>query len=103
MGASDKAAPRRDWTAKTLAGALLGFALAIGASALFSLLAEPMPLPMRGQLAMWMVPPVWLGVLSGVYFFGSGLRAWLWLGGATLLTCGALLALRAGRSSVPRT
>ena len=85
---------RRDWIAKTLAGTLLGFTLALGASGLFSQLNAGMPLSVRGQLAMWMVPPVWLGTLSGVYFFGSGVRAWLWLGAANLLVYGALLALR---------
>ena len=53
-----------------------------------------MQLSIRGQLAMWMVPPIWLGVLSGVYFFANGVRAWLWLGGAGLLVCGAFLILR---------
>jgi hypothetical protein len=90
----DKTAIRRDWIAKTLAGALLGFALALGASGLFSHLNAAMPLSVRGQLAMWMVPPVWLGILSGVYFFASGVHAWLWLGGANILVFGGLLALR---------
>lgn len=89
---------RRDWISKTLAGTLLGLALALGASGLFSHLNAGMPLSVRGQLAMWMVPPVWLGTLGGVYFFASGLRAWLWLGGATVLTYGALLALRSSGS-----
>ncbi|WZB68131.1 hypothetical protein WJ971_12870 [Achromobacter xylosoxidans] len=44
----------------------------------------------RSQLAMWLVPPVWLGVLSTVYFFRSGPRAWAWLGGACAVLYGAL-------------
>lgn len=90
-----KPAPvQRDWVSKTLAGTLLGLALALGASGVFSQLNIAMPLPVRGQLAMWMVPPIWLGTLGLVYFFQSGLRAWLWLGGANLLAYGALWALR---------
>jgi hypothetical protein len=85
---------RRDWIAKTLAGTLLGFTLALGASGLFAQMNGDMPLAVRGQLAMWMVAPVWLATLSGVYFFASGLRAWLWLGGANALVYGALLVLR---------
>lgn len=85
---------QRDWVSKTLAGALLGLALALGASGVFSQLNAGMPLPVRGQLAMWMVAPVWLGTLGCVYFFQSGLRAWLWLAGANLLIHGALLVLR---------
>ncbi len=80
------AAPRRDWVSKTLAGALLGLALAFAFSGLLSQALQPMALPTRGQLVMWSVAPVWLGVWGGVYFFSSGLRAWLWLGAATLLT-----------------
>ncbi|MNX45521.1 hypothetical protein D3C86_760390 [compost metagenome] len=86
-----KPAPiRRDWTSKSLAGALLGFALAMGASAALAALTAGIPLATRSQLAMWLVPPVWLGILSTVYFFASGLRAWLWLGGACLALYGGL-------------
>jgi len=84
---------RRDWLAKTLAGTVLGATLALGVSGLYSHLHAGLALPTRGQLAMWMVPPIWLGALSGVYFFSSGLRAWLWLGAGNALVYGALLAL----------
>lgn len=87
---------RRDWIAKTLAGLLLGLGLALVVSALVSELLASMPLTVRGQLLMWMVPPVWLGVLSGVYFFASGWRSWLWLGGANLLAYAVLGAVRGG-------
>ncbi|MDT4834274.1 hypothetical protein FQZ97_679080 [compost metagenome] len=69
---------------------MLGFALAMGASAVLAALTADIPLVTRSQLVMWLVPPVWLGVLSTVYFFASGMRAWLWLGGACLLLYGAL-------------
>lgn len=93
MKAAKPAAIRRDWISKSLAGALLGFALAMGASALLAALTADIPLATRSQLAMWLVPPVWLGVLSAVYFFASGLRAWMWLGGACLaLYAGLFLA-----------
>ena len=84
------AAIRRDWISKSLAGALLGFALAIGASATLAALTAGIPLVTRSQLVMWLVPPVWLGVLGTVYFFTSGARAWAWLGGACLALYGAL-------------
>ncbi len=85
---------QRDWISKTLAGLLLGAVLAFGSSGLFSLLFTEIPLSVRGQLAMWMAPTVWLGVLSGVYFFASGLRAWLWLGGASGLLLGLGFVLK---------
>jgi hypothetical protein len=43
---------------------------------------------------MWMVPPIWLGVLSFCFLFRSGLSAWLWLGGANILTFGGLYICR---------
>lgn len=84
---------RRDWVSKSLAGLLLGALLAFGFSSLFSTLNAGMPLAVRGQLAMWMVPPVWLAVAGGVYFFASGLRAWLWLGGTSAVVLGLACAL----------
>lgn len=93
MAAANLPPIRRDWLSKTLAGFVLGAVLALGCSGLFLQFNADMPLSVRGQLAMWMVPPVWLGVLGGVFFFASGLRAWLWLGGAGALVLGALSAL----------
>ena len=85
---------RRDWISKTLAGLLLGAVLGFGSSALFSLLFADIPLSVRGQLAMWLAPTVWLGVMSGVYFFTSGRLAWAWLAGANALILGLLAAVR---------
>ena len=87
---------RADWLSKTLAGLLLGFSLSIIASGLLMTQLRELPVAVSGQLAMWLVPPVWLGVLSGVYFFSSGLRAWAWLGGANLLLLGAWWLARSG-------
>lgn len=96
MNTAKPKAIAHDWLSKTLAGTLLGFTLAIGCAGLFNGLAGGMPLGVRGQLAMWLTAPVWLGVLSGVYFFPSGKRAWAWLGGANLLVFGLLAAFRLG-------
>lgn len=93
----DQTKPRviqRDWVSKTLAGVLLGFTLALGCSGLFAWLNMGMPLSIRSQLAMWMVAPIWLGTAAGVYFFSSGRRAWLWLGGINLVVLGALALVR---------
>lgn len=85
---------RRDWLSKTLAGTLLGFALALGVSGLFAAFSGGLPPAARAQLAMWLVTPIWLTVLSLVFLFASGRRAWLWLGGANALVFGALALLR---------
>jgi hypothetical protein len=85
---------RRDWLAKTLAGVLLGFTLAVGCSGLLNWLVADLPLSGRGQLIMWMIAPVWMGALAGVYFFRSGVRAWGWLAAANLLVFGILALCR---------
>jgi hypothetical protein len=85
-----------DWLAKSLAGLLLGFALAVGCGGLLSWAASDLALTVRAQLAMWLTAPVWLGVLGGVYFFRSGKRAWAWLSGANLLVFGLLTVSRLG-------
>jgi hypothetical protein len=90
-----KPAPmRRDWLAKTSAGALLGFSLALLCSALLDWACAALPPGTRAQFAMWVVTPVWLGVLSSCFLFRSGARAWLFLGGANLLALGALSLTR---------
>jgi hypothetical protein len=94
MSTTGPATIRRDWLSKTLAGALLGFSLALGCSGLFARLASGMVMALKAQLTMWMVMPIWLGVLSGCFLFRSGKRAWLWLGVANLVVFGALAAAR---------
>lgn len=95
MSTTSSAIPiRRDWWAKTLAGALLGLLLALGCSGLFTILAADMNPSARAQLAMWIVIPVWMGMLSGCYFFASGKRAWGWLAACNLVVFGLLAALR---------
>lgn len=86
---------RRDIVSKSLAGLVLGFALALALVGLFARLG---PQGLAGgnkyQLVMWMIAPIWLSVLAFVFLFRSGLRAWLWLGGASLLAHGGLHACR---------
>ncbi|AKF85309.1 hypothetical protein MFUL124B02_11180 [Myxococcus fulvus 124B02] len=94
MAGGDEDVLRPDWLSKTLAGVLLGLVLAFGVSGLLSLALSPMATSPRNQLVMWSVVPVWMGVLGGCFFFRTGPRAWLWLGGATVLTWGAFLLLR---------
>ncbi|MBK1673725.1 hypothetical protein CKO35_10470 [Ectothiorhodospira shaposhnikovii] len=81
---------QRDWLTKILAGTLLGLGLALGCSGLMIHFTPGLALSIQAQLAMWMVPPVWLGTLSLCFLFQSGARAWLWLGVANLLVFGGL-------------
>ncbi|MEN3112056.1 hypothetical protein ACFONG_19120 [Uliginosibacterium paludis] len=97
--ATAKPGPRpiqRDWVSRTLGGTLLGFTMAIGCSGLLTvvLAAADVALGTRAQLAMWLVPPVWLSVLGACFMFASGLRTWLWLGLANLVVFGAYFIAR---------
>jgi hypothetical protein len=90
---SPRAEPiRRDWLAKSLAGVFAGFTFAMGCSGLLLAALGGFPPPLRAQFAMWLVVPVWLGVLASCFATRSGLRAWLWLGGGNLAVY-ALLAI----------
>lgn len=83
---------RRDWLAKTLAGVLLGFSFAMLCSGLLLAAMSSLPPGVRAQYAMWIVVPIWFAVLAACYAVRSGLRVWLWLGGANLIA-GTLLAV----------
>lgn len=76
---------RQDWIAKTLAGIILGFGIALGCSGLFLLMASEMGSSASAQLVMWLLSPVWLTILSTVYLFRSGPSAWLWLASLNIL------------------
>lgn len=74
---------------KSLAAALLGLPLTVGVIGLIALLWP-------GELEIVTLPwllvsfPLWIGVMSAAFLFKSGLRAWLWMGGATLLSFGLI-------------
>lgn len=81
----------RDWVSKSIAGTLLGLALGLAAGGAVMRLSTTTPM-IAAQFAMWIVPPVWMGVLSLCFLFRDGLRTWLWLGAATLLAYALLYA-----------
>lgn len=81
----------RDWFGKASAGLLLGFVIALGLSGLYKLAAGlgDTFFSTKGQIGMWMISPIWAGVLSFCFLFGSTRRAWGWLG----LVAGLIWAL----------
>lgn len=82
---------QRDWLSKALAGALLGFSLAMALSGIVAWLEPGGPAATnKFQLVMWLVSPIWLGVLSFCWLFRSGQQAWLQLGAANLLAFAGL-------------
>lgn len=80
--------------ARSLAAALLGLPLAtawVGLAALLwpgTLVANTLP---------WLLLsfPVWIGAMACAFACRSGLRAWLWLGGASALGYALLFAVKA--------
>lgn len=75
----------KGWVAKTLAGTVCGLAIALAASGLFMYPGfEDNTVFDKYQIAMWLVPPIWLAVLSCCYLFRDAWRAWLWLGGISV-------------------
>ncbi|NYT37809.1 hypothetical protein ERD78_13085 [Allopusillimonas soli] len=82
------------WMGKTLAGTLCGLALALIASGLFMHAGSQGSMVFdKYQIALWIVPPVWLAVLSCCFLFRDAVRAWLWLGGASIASYLLLLAV----------
>lgn len=82
---------RNDWIAKSLAGTLLGFALAVAISGLFAWVGPGgIAAVNKYQMIMWLVVPLWLGILGACFLFRDGLRAWIWLGGACALVYAGL-------------
>lgn len=87
----------RNWLGKASAGLVLGFALAIGVSGLICWFGPGgvMGGDAKTQFNMWIVSPVWCLILSFVFLFRDGLRAWLWLGGGAAVVFGLLYGGRA--------
>ncbi|MGB8601405.1 MAG: hypothetical protein WCD42_04335 [Rhizomicrobium sp.] len=82
----------RNWLGKLSAGVIAGFALALVGSGLFYHLV-PGGGAGKMQLAMWLMAPVWAGVISFCFLFRNGVRAWVWLGGSAVLLAAILLIL----------
>lgn len=84
----------RDWFGKASAGLILGFAIALGVSGLlfWAMGVTEGYFSLRGQLTMWIIAPIWCGILSFCFLFRSGMRAWLVLGAAAAAIWLALFA-----------
>ncbi|MGB3268631.1 MAG: hypothetical protein WBA65_01610 [Rhodanobacter sp.] len=79
--------------ARYLTAAVLGLPLSVGLIGLVAL-AWPGDQRVTTLPGVMMAFPVWIGVMALAFAFRSALRAWLWLGGATLACFGLLYALK---------
>lgn len=80
--------------ARWLAAIVLGLPLSTGLVGLVVLL---WPGPLQQHTLPWLVCafPVWIAAMSWAFACRSGLRAWLWMGGATVACYAALYAVKA--------
>jgi len=78
---------------KSFAAILLGLPLAVALVGLAALLSSDQARHTLPWLLVFF--PVWIGVMSVAFLLQSGLRAWLWLGGACVLAYAVLYALKA--------
>ncbi len=74
---------------RSLAAAVLGLPLS---TLLVGLIALVWPGSLQANTLPWLLLsfPVWIGVMSLAFLCRSGLHAWLWLGGASVLCAGLL-------------
>lgn len=85
-----------DWFGKAAAGVVCGYTLAIALTGLYAWLGPRglMHSSAKTQLAMWLISPVWVAVLSTCFLFRSATRAWGWLLFANAVCFGLLYAVR---------
>ncbi|MCG5240292.1 hypothetical protein ACIU1J_29210 [Azospirillum doebereinerae] len=97
VSASEPAdAIRPDWWSKSLGGVILGFTLAVALSGVFAWAGPGGAQALnKYQFNMWMLAPIWLGIVSFCFLFRSGRDCWTWLGGANLAAFAALYVCRA--------
>ncbi|MCP5471938.1 MAG: hypothetical protein H7A18_07675 [Sinobacteraceae bacterium] len=86
----------RHWFGKTSAGVLLGYTLSLALSGVIAGLTRGGFEGGSGkiQFIMWMVAPLWAGVLGFVFLFRDSRSAWLWLALANVAAFGLLWALK---------
>jgi hypothetical protein len=79
--------------AKSLAAALLGLPLTVG---IIGVIALHWPGELTRVTMPWLLIsfPLWVAVMSLAFLARTGLRAWLWMGGGTLLCFGLIQVSR---------
>ncbi|MBC3919386.1 hypothetical protein H8L32_17985 [Undibacterium sp. CY18W] len=80
--------------AKSLAAALLGLPLSVAIVGLLALFG-PGDVKTRTLPLLLLVFLVWIASMCSAFLFKTGLRAWLWMGAATLLGFTAIHLLKA--------
>lgn len=86
----------RGWFGKVSAAVVLGFTLTIALTCTFAKIFShgDSYFTAQGQMAMWLVSPIWCLILSFCFLFHSGARAWGWLALANVVAWAAYAATR---------
>lgn len=86
----------RDWFGKVSAAFVLGFTLALALTCTFRILfsSGDAYFSAQGQVAMWMMSPIWCALLSFCFLFRSTAHAWAWLAMANLLAWALYATIR---------
>ncbi|MFT4027851.1 MAG: hypothetical protein QM676_13770, partial [Novosphingobium sp.] len=86
----------RNWFGKASAAVVPGFTLTLALTCIFAALfmeGDAYFSP-QGQMAMWLVSPIWCLILSFCFLFRSSARAWGWLAAANLVAWALYAAIR---------
>jgi hypothetical protein len=78
---------------KSTAAAVLGLPLSVLIVGFAALLSQDQASTTLPWLLLFFL--VWIAVMTGAFLFKTGLRAWLWMGGATVIGFAALHFLKA--------
>lgn len=78
---------------KSTAAAILGLPLAVLLVGFAALLSGDQASTTLPWLLLFFL--VWVGVMTGAFLFKTGLRAWLWMGGVTVIGFASLHFLKA--------
>ena len=76
----------RDWFGKASAAVTLGFTLTLALTCTFAALFSDgdSVYTAQGQIAQWLIAPIWCLILGFCFLFRSTARAWAWLAVANI-------------------
>ncbi|MGO2959148.1 MAG: hypothetical protein ACTIDN_08940 [Acetobacter sp.] len=75
----------KGWVGKSMAGVLMGFAVALAFSGILINQVFVSRSLVTVQLAMWVMPPLWLACLSVCFLFSTAYRAWFFMSTIALI------------------
>ena len=86
----------RNWFPKASAGLVLGLTLSFALMGILGLVShvDGQPRAVGSQFLMWLIVPVWTGILGTCFLFRSGWHAWGMLGLANAVLWAVYMGVR---------